>query len=72
MFTSTLMMKKLMFKNYNKWITIRDKGNVQSHDQDDSKLDSTNIANSGAHTLTDCKIIRNPFNKNNVATIKSK
>ena len=61
-----------MYKNYNKRMTIRDNSNVQSLDYEESKLGSTNIANSCAHTLTDCKIIRNPFNENNVATIKSK
>ena len=65
-------MKKLRYKYYNKPITIRDNGNVQSHDQGESKLSSTINANSGAHALTHDKIIKSPFNKNNVATIKSK
>ena len=30
------------------------------------------IVNSDAHTLTDYKIIKSPFIKNNVATIKNK
>ena len=34
-------MKKLSYKYYNKRITIRDDGNVQSHDQEESKLNST-------------------------------
>ena len=46
------MMKKLSYKYYNKQITIRDNGNVQSHDQEESKLNSTINTNSGAHTLT--------------------
>ena len=46
------MMKKLDYKDYNKWITTRDNGNVQSHDQEESKLNSTIKANSGTHTLT--------------------
>ena len=46
------MMKKLSYKYYNKRITIRDDGNVQSHDQEESKLNSTINASSGAHTLT--------------------
>ena len=44
-------MKKIRYKCYNKRITTRDNGNVQSHDQEESKLNSTNNANSGAHTL---------------------
>ena len=46
------MMKKLSYKNYNKRITTRDYGNVQSHDQQESKLNTAINANSGAHTLT--------------------
>ena len=38
---------------------------VQYHDEEGKKL------NSGAHALTLCKIIKSPFNKNNVTTIKS-
>ena len=49
---SSLMMKKLSYKYYNKRITTRDNGNVQSHDKEESKLNSTITANSGAHTLT--------------------
>ena len=54
------MMKKLRYKYYNKHITTRDIGNVRSHDQDRSKLNSAINANSDA------------FNKNNVVTFKSK
>ena len=68
----TILMKKLRYKYYNKRITTRDNGNVQSHDQEESKLNSTINANSGAHTLTHDKIIESLFYKNNVATIKSK
>ena len=69
------MMKKLSYK-YNKRITTRDNGNVQSHDKEESKLNSTINANSGAHTLTHDKIIKknnkkSPFNKDNIATIKT-
>ena len=46
------MMKKLGYKYCNKRITTRNNGNVQSHDQEESKLNSTITANSGAHTLT--------------------
>ena len=31
---------------------LNDNGKVQSHDKEESKLNSTIIANSGAHTLT--------------------
>ena len=67
-----LMMKKLRYKYYNRRITICDNGNVQSHDQEESKLNSTINANSGTRTLTHDKIVKSSFNNNNVATIKSK
>ena len=66
------MTKKLRYKYYNKRIAPRDNDNVQSHDQEESKLNSTINANSGAHSLTHDKIIKSPCNKNNVTTIKSK
>ena len=44
--------KKLSPKYYKKRIIPRDNGNVQSHDKEGSKLNSTINANSGAHTLT--------------------
>ena len=44
-------MKKFSYKDYNKQIITRDNGNVQSHDKEESKLNSTITANSGAHTL---------------------
>ena len=50
--------KKLKYKYYNKPITTRDDGNVQFHDKKESKLNSTIIANSGAHTLTHVQAIR--------------
>ena len=46
------MMKKLSYKYHSKRIATRDDGNVQSHDQEESKLNSTINANSGAHTLS--------------------
>ena len=64
-------MKKLRYNYYNKRITTRNVI-VQSYDQEENKLNSNINANSGAHTLTHDKIIKSPFNKNNVATIKSK
>ena len=46
------MIKKVSYKYYNKRITTPDNGNVQSHDKEGRKLNSTINANSGAHTLT--------------------
>ena len=67
-----LVMKKVKNKYYNKQITTRDNGNNQSHEQEESKFNRTINTNSGAHTLTHDKIIKNPFDKNNIATIKRK
>ena len=65
-------MKDLRSKHYKKWIKIRDNGNVQTYDQEESKLNSTINTKSGAQTLTNDKIIKNPSNKNDAAAIKSK
>ena len=65
---SSLNDEKSRYKYYNKQITISGNGNVQSNEQEESKLNSNINANSG--TLDE--IIKSPFNKNNVATIKSK
>ena len=59
-------MKKLRYKYYNKRITTRDNGNVQSHDQEEIKLNSTINMSNGALTLTHGKMIKSPFNKNNI------
>ena len=40
------MMKKLSYKYYNKRILTRGNGNIQSHDQGESKLSNTINANS--------------------------
>ena len=64
-------MKDLRSKHYKKWIKIRDNGNVQTYDQEESKLNSTINTKSGAQTLTNDKIIKNPSNKNDAAAIKS-
>ena len=64
--------EKLRCKYYNKQIATRDNGNVESHDQEESKLNSTNNVNSGPHALTHDKLIKNPLSRNNLATIKSK
>ena len=37
---------------YNNQITTRENGNVQFHNKEESKLNSTITANSSAHTLT--------------------
>ena len=52
-------MKKLSQKNYNKRITTRVNGNVQSRDKEESKSNSTISANSGAHTLTHDQTVKN-------------
>ena len=66
------MMKKLSYKDYNKRIIARDNGNVQPHDQEEGELNSATEANSGAHILTHEQIPKkSPFNKNNIATIKT-
>ena len=64
--------EKNRYKYYNKWITIRDNGNVQSHDQEETKLSNTCKTNSCFHAVTDDKIMKTPFDKNDVATIKAK
>ena len=66
------MIKEIKYKSYNKRITTRRNGNVQSHSHEESKLNSIINANSGAHTLSHGKVIKSQFNKNNVATTKSK
>ena len=43
--------EKISYKYYNKRITTHEYGNVQSHDQKESKLDSSINGNSGVHTL---------------------
>ena len=52
-------MQKSRYKYYIERITTRDSGNVQFHDQEESKLNSTINVNKGAHTLTHGKIINN-------------
>ena len=53
-------------------LTTRASGNVQSHDQEESKLNSTIYAKSGAHAFKDNKIVKGLLNNNNVTTIESK
>ena len=50
-------MQKLKYKHYNKRITTHDNENVQFHDQEESKLNSTIKVNKGALTLTHDRII---------------
>ena len=50
--------KKLSYKYYNKRITPCDNGNVQSHDKEESKLNSAITAISGVHTLTQDQVIK--------------
>ena len=47
-----------------------DNGNVQSHDQEESKLNSAINTNNVTHTLTHEKTIKIPFNKNNIALVQ--
>ena len=53
-------------------ITTLNNGNNQSPGQEESKFNSTINANSGAHTLRDDRIIKSPFNMNNITTVRSK
>ena len=52
-----LITKKISCKDYYKRITTRGNGNVQSHDQEESKLNSTITASSDVYTLTHEKSI---------------
>ena len=63
-------MQKSSYKYYNRQVTTRDNGNVEFHDQEESKLNNTINVNKSVHTLTDDKIISS-FNKDNEATINS-
>ena len=64
--------EKLRQKYYNKSVATRDNGDVQPHDQEESKLNSTINENKSARTPTHDKIVKHAFNKNNVASIKRK
>ena len=64
--------KKLTFKNYSSRTPTCHNGNVQSHEQEEGKFNSTIIAKSDAQTVIAENIIKNPFNKNNEATIENK
>ena len=48
----------LSYKVYNKRITTRDNGNVESHDKEESTSNSTINTNSGAHIVTHDQIIK--------------
>ena len=63
-------MQKSSYKYYNRQVTTRDNGNVEFHDQEESKLNNTINVNKSVHTLIDDKIISS-FNKDNEATINS-
>ena len=59
---SSITMKKLKYKYYNKRITTRDKGNVHCYDQEEErKLNSTINVNSGAHTVANEKYLHYIF-----------
>ena len=57
-------MQKLRQEYCNKGIATRNNGNLQFHDQEESKLNSTIDVNSSAYTLTHNKIINNEFIQN--------
>ena len=67
----SLKKKKSTEKYYNKHISTQDNGNVQTHDQEDSKLNSNIIVSSGAYALTGDKIIKSSFNKSNKPTFQT-
>ena len=62
------MIKKVQVLN--KQTTSHEKDNFQSHDRKESKLNSMLTANSSVYTLINDKMIKNPFRRNNIATIK--
>ena len=51
-----LIDENLSYKYYNKRIATCDNGNVQLHDKEESKLNSTIAINSGAHTNNNKKV----------------
>lgn len=67
-----LAMKTFCYKYYIKEMSTCDNSNVQSKDQEEGKSNSTINFNNLAQTFTHDKIIKIQFNKNNVATSKSK
>ena len=64
------MIKRSRYKYYNKQITTYDSNNVQSHDQEESELNSTINVNISAHSLSHNEVI-SQFNKNEVTTVKA-
>ena len=71
------MMKKLHYKDYNEQITTCDNGNVQSHDKEKSAIRKCQIKQCHwreqwcSYTYKWPNNKKSPFNKNNVATIKT-
>ena len=66
------MMKKLK-AHVLLYANSRDNGNIQCYDEEERKLKQYHYDEQWhTHTLTDQKIIKGPFDKNNVATIKNK
>ena len=53
--------EKFSYKDYNKRITIRDSGNSQYDDQEETKFNSTINQNSDAYTLTHDQIIKTVY-----------
>ena len=48
------------------------KCNFESHDKEQTKLNSAINENTGVHTLTDERIIKNPLKQYNVEIVKNK
>ena len=59
------------YKDYNKQIATCDNSSVQSHDQEESKLNSSINRNWCSYTYTQLNNNKISFNKNNVVTIKT-
>ena len=53
--------KKFRFEYYIKRIAVLDNGNIQFHDQEQSKFNCIVITNNGAHTLIDDEITKKVF-----------
>ena len=53
------MIKKLMYKYYNKRIITCGNGNVQSYDKEEIKINSTITTNSVAHKFTQNNVHKN-------------
>ena len=66
------MIEKWKCKYCNKWITTRDNGNVQFHDQEESKLNIIINADSVGLRLIHDKTMKSLLNKSKPVATKSK